>query len=450
MDAARVRVLRRSCAPKSFPCPQCGTPGRRKDTHTRPVRDIAFGQVALIEVTVGEYRAACDCCKTFRSHVEGVEPRAEYTNRVRDAVIDRLLEDGMSLHRLRQAMHRDFLLDLSEGFLYDCLDWKVRQTDMPGYRQWTLDHFSGTLCIDELHLGHRTLLLATDPLGDFPVAFALVRANDQDHMRRFLNNLKSHGFWPRVVVTDGSNLYPTVLAELWPNARHQSCVFHVIKDINAHVFDALRRLRRKLAQKRGRKRRRGRPSKNQQRDRKRQGPTRKEQAHFVWKHRHLLVTRPEHLDGRQRLRLSQMFRHLPQSRMLRDFVLAIYRLFDPEQSPHQSRCRRAALVNDPQYRADPDLAEALGMLVPEKFDRMMTFLHSPVARRVRTNNHVERTNRRLRHFEKVRYKWRRRRTIVRFVVLALDRWQNRRIANEHNAATQDRKPRGQLPCEQAA
>jgi hypothetical protein len=44
---------------------------------------------------------------------------------------------------------------------------------------------------------------------------------------------------------------------------------------------------------------------------------------------------------------------------------------------------------------------------------------------VRTNNHVERANRRLRYFEKVRYKWRRRRTIVQFVVLALDRWWQR-------------------------
>jgi hypothetical protein len=450
MDAARVRVLRLSCAPGSFPCPRCGTPGRRKDTHTRPVRDIAYGEVVLVEVTVGEYRSACPCCKTFRSHVEGIEPRAEYTNRVRDAVIDRLLDDGMSLHRLQQAMRRDFLLDLSDGFLYDCLDWKVRQTDMPGYRRWTLDHFSGTLCIDELHLGHRTLLLATDPLGDFPVAFALVRANDQDHMRRFLDNLRNHGFLPRVIVTDGSNLYPALLAELWPNARHQLCVFHVLKDINAHVFDALRRLRRPLARKRGRKRRRGRPSTNRQRDRKRRGPTQKEQAYFVWKHRHLIVTRPEHLDGRQRLRLSRMFRYLPQSRMLREFVLRVYRLFDPEQSPHQAACRRAALVKDPRYQADPDLTKALRLLGPEKFDKMMAFLHRPQAERVRTNNHVERTNRRLRYFEKVRYKWRRRRTIVRFVALALDRWRNQRIVTDHNAVTQERKPHGQLPCKQAA
>ncbi len=440
MDAARVRIRQQRCAPKSFPCPKCGTPGRRKGTHTRRIRDLAYGEIVRIELTVGEYRAACGCCKTFRAAVDGIDARAEYTNRVREAVIDRLLEDGMSVHRLQQAMRRDFLLDLSDGFLSDCLDWKVRQTDMPGYRQWTLDNFSGTLCIDERHLGHRTLLLATDPIGDFPVAFAVVRANDQDHMRGFLNNLRTHGFLPQVVVTDGSNLYPTLLAELWPNARHQLCVFHVLKDINTHVFDALRRLRRRLAQKGGRKRRRGRPSKAQKQARARQGKTKKEQAYVVWKHRHLIVTRPEHRDGQHRRRLSQMFGYLPALRTLRAFVLRIYRLFDPEQSPHQARCRRAALVQDARYQADPDLSAALGLLSAEKFDKMMAFLHRPEAQRVRTNNHVERTNRRLRYLEKVRYKWRRRRTIVRFIVLVLDRWRNKRLAQGQNATHEQKTP----------
>lgn len=436
MDATRVRIRRQSCAPKTFPCPHCGTPGRRKDTHTRPVRDLAFGEVLIIELTVGEYRAACDCCKTFRSHIDGIEPRAEYTNRVRQAVIDRLLDDGLSVNRLRQSMQRDFLLDLSAGFLSDCLDWKVRQTDLPAYRRWTLAHFSGTLCVDELHLGHRTLLLATDPLGDFPVAFALVAANDQGHMRRFLNHLKAHGFSPHVVVTDGSNLYPAVLAELWPDARHQLCVFHVLKDINGHVFDALRRLRRRHAATGGRKRRRGRPRKN----RTRRGPTRKEQAYSVWKNRHLITTRPENLDGRQRRRLSRMFECLPALRGLRAFVLQVYRLFDPEQSPHQAACRRAALVRDAGYQADSDLAQALAMLTAEKFAKMAAYLRRPAGERVRTNNHVERTNRRLRQFEKVRYKWRRRRTIVRFVILAVQRWHHRRLAEEQGGEAHERRP----------
>jgi hypothetical protein len=427
MDAfqPRIRVVHRQCAPKTYPCPHCRKTGRRKQVHTRLVRDIAYGEIVVIKLEVGEYRARCSCCKTFRSQMPGIEARAEYTNRVRDAVLDRLLDDSMSMERVRQAMQRDFFLDLSTGFLYDCLDWKCRQLDLPGYRQWTLKHFSGTLCIDELHLGRHILLLATDPLSDFPVAFALVDANDQEHMRRFLQNLKNWGFTPQVVVSDGSNLYPKLLAELWPDAQHQLCVFHVIKDINTCVLDGLRRMRRQRAHPGKTKGRRGPLSKAQKRAQDRYRATKRKQAYFIWKHRHLMVTRPEALSGRDRRNLSRMFVVLPALRRLRRFVLMVYGIFQPELSTRQAAGRWANLVTDPEFLADPDLARAIAMLPPEKFEKMIAYLQSPVAQRVRTNNHVERTNRRLRYFEKVRYKWRRRRTIVRFVVLALERWRQR-------------------------
>ena len=48
-------------------------------------------------------------------------------------------------------------------------------------------------------------------------------------------------------------------------------------------------------------------------------------------------------------------------------------------------------------------------------------LNKTVSRRVRTNHHVVRTNRTIRFFEEVRYKWRRRKMPVRFVVLRLER-----------------------------
>jgi hypothetical protein len=45
---------------------------------------------------------------------------------------------------------------------------------------------------------------------------------------------------------------------------------------------------------------------------------------------------------------------------------------------------------------------------------------------IRTNNHVERCNRVLRYLEKVRYKWRRRRTIVRHILLQFENWMKRK------------------------
>jgi transposase-like protein len=388
------------------------------------VRTIAYKQVVYLEITAAEYYARCDCCKTFRSHPKGVEPRCHYDNEVREAVLARLVEDGMSIQSLRKALKRDFLLDLSEGFVYDCVHRRVEELDMAEYRQWALEQFRGTLCVDELHLGRYTLLLATDPLRDFPVAFALVEKNDQAHMRRFLGNLRQHGFSPEVVITDGSDLYPAVLAELWPEARHQLCVFHIQQDINDHVLDAVKRLRRELSRRgnRGRRRKRGRPNRSQRAYRKRRKQTLKEQAHFVFKNRYLLVTREEKLTDAQRKRLRQMFEYLPGLRTLRTFIRRTHALLELDQSEHQAWCRRAALVANLTFQTVPELAKALAMLEPARFAKMVAFLKSPAAKRLRTNNHVERANRKLRYFEKVRYKWRRRRAIVRFVLLAIDRW----------------------------
>jgi transposase-like protein len=112
--------------------------------------------------------------------------------------------------------------------------------------------------------------------------------------------------------------------------------------------------------------------------------------------------------------------------VLRQFVDRVVRLFDPGQSEHQARCRRAALLRGEAFAAVPELRQVMEMLSEEKFAKMVAFVHSPAAQRVRTNNHVERVNRQLRYLEKVRYKWRRRRTIVRFLVLAFDRWRQQR------------------------
>ena len=93
-------------------------------------------------------------------------PKADYGHTVRQAVLDRLREDGRNVERTREARKRDFLLDLSCGDIDDCLDWQLRLLNLPEHRRRTLENFSGILCLDELHLGRFTLLLATDPSSE--------------------------------------------------------------------------------------------------------------------------------------------------------------------------------------------------------------------------------------------------------------------------------------------
>ena len=426
MEAIQPRVVHayRQRAPKKVPCPHCGTLARRKQKLHRTVRGIAYQRILIVHVVTAEYRARCSCCRTFRTQVADIEPKAKYTNSVREAVLDRLLEDHMSLERIQAALRRDFFLELSAGFVYDCLRWKLQQLDHADYRNWTLAKFSGTLSIDEIHLGRYTLLLATDPLSDFPVAFALVSHNDQDHMGRFLRQLRDHGFHPRVVITDGSGLYPALLAQIWPAVEHQLCIFHVLQDINACVLDAVRRLRKQWARQAGRRRqRRGRPRDGAASRRRRAV---KEKSLFIFRHRYLIVTRREHLTPRQRRDLITLLEYLPALRRLRRFVDQVHKLFERAQTLEQARQRYHDLLGQPDYAADPDLARALAMLTADKFEKMIAFLRSPVGLRLRTNNHVERTNRQLRHYEKVRYRWRRARTIVGFVLLSVHRSWHRR------------------------
>ncbi len=432
------------CAPKKAPCPSCGKFGRRKRIlPPRKVRTVAYKAVAFLEITAGEYQARCVCCTTFRTTPEGVLPRALYDNKVRDLVLDRILDDGLNVERTLASLRRDFLLDLSTGFVYDVLRDRAAQLDLAEHRRTVLEHFGGTLCVDELHLGRFTLLLATDPLADLPVAFALVDRNDQDHMRRFLKNLKTRGLNPTVVVTDGSSLYPAVLGELWPGADHQLCVFHAIRDINKLILDAVRRLRNAMKRRgqAGRKRKRGRKTKKARAAVARRGPSVKEKAHFVFKRRYLIVKRREDLSEAERDDLTRMLGYLPELAVLRRFADRIYWLFDTPKDFHQASCRRAAILRDPAFRAVPELVKALEQLDAERFPKLMAFLNGPAHRRVRTNNHVERTNRLFRFLEKVRYKWRRRRTLVRFVVLTLDRvWDGRTPAPAK--ATDCPRPRG--------
>ena len=150
----------------------------------------AYRQEAWLDVRYAEYKARCSCCKSFRCWPLDVPQKADYDCSVRQAVLDRLLQDGLNVQRTLAAMRRDFLLELSEAFVYGCLDWQLRRLNLPEHRRLCLQRFSGILCVDELHLGRFTVLLATDPIADEVVGFAVVKVNDQAHMRRFLLGLK--------------------------------------------------------------------------------------------------------------------------------------------------------------------------------------------------------------------------------------------------------------------
>lgn len=323
-------------------------------------------------------------------------------------------------------MQREFLLELSTGFLYDCLEYAVRKFDGAEFRAKTLSEFSGSLCVDEIHLGHRVVLLASDPISDHPIACALVSKNDAAHMLRFLQNLKNHGFSPETVISDRSPLYPKTITEVWPEASHQLCVFHAMSEVNDHVLDAVRDVRRALKPKRIKKGR-GRPKK---RNRVRINKLKEQRAHAdrLFRRRHLIVTKRSNLTTKDRSTLDELLSLSPTLGILRSFVDDLHDLFAVRRSKDQAWKIWRRMRRHPSYLGNEHLRTALEVLRKENMVKLLIYLDRPVSTRskIRTNNHVERCNRVLRYLEKVRYKWRRRRTIVRHVLLQFENWMKRK------------------------
>ena len=111
------------------------------------------------------------------------------------------------------------------------------------------------------------------------------------------------------------------------------------------------------------------------------------------------MTRQERID------LATMRSCLPELKVLRNFVDRLVILFEEGQSEVLARGRHTALVVNRHFLGVLELATELEMLATEKFVKMIAFLKSQVCRRMRTNNHVERVNRKPRYEEKSRYKW---------------------------------------------
>jgi transposase-like protein len=410
-----------SIKPKHYPCPQCGKKGKRKHVITRRLAHVAaLHRRSWIVADVGVYQARCACCKYFQAAIPGVPYRGRYSLEVRNTVANALIRDRMPYLSVVRKMQEDYLLTLSLGYVHACFLWAHEQINLETHWDFVRTHFSGVLCIDEVHDSGRTILFATDPLGDFTVSFKVVDTNDQAHMDRFLQALKDRGLKAEVVITDGSPLYKDSLQRYWAEVEHQLCIFHVIKEVNKLILDGVRAIKNRLKRQgnKGRKKRRGRPTKQAQRRSQGRGRmSKKQQATFIWEHQYLIVRKEDELSKQDKEDLALLFQLAPALKLFRQFNQQFYRLFEKGITKQCARSRRTRLVNHPLYQANAFLAKALKKIGKDKFDKMIVFLGWENGQR--TNNHVERNNRVFRMMQKTRYKRRKTYTIEKALELEL-------------------------------
>lgn len=267
------------------------------------------------------------------------------------------------------------------------------ETISTDYLDKALADFSGYLAIDEVYDGPFCVLSLVDNRRYNRLAFRVLDHDPtQDDVRDFLKDFKGQldkrGLKVRGVTTDGSSLYPEVLKELWPDARHQLCAFHVIKEITKAVLHALAKLRKEMAAKIPTLPR-GRPGKKQQplaREAKRQ----QQRVADLFENRYLFVR--HHLTKAQRQQLWRLTRGLPHLRRLREIMDEVYRLFDRRRKTQTAVQKLAKLRR--RVRRFKALGQALNKLNSPNLEKALEFLDDKLLGS--TSNAVERGNRRFR------------------------------------------------------
>ncbi|MBV8894341.1 MAG: hypothetical protein JO266_20595 [Acidobacteria bacterium] len=186
-----------------------------------------------------------------------------------------------------------------------------------------------------------------------------------------------------------------MLKELWPQARHQVCEFHILKEITKEILHALAKLRKEMTAQIP-KQPRGRPRK-ENRGQAWLIAWQKKQVAELFEHRYLFVR--HHKSAAQQKQLRQLTYGRPQRRTLRKIMEEVYRLFD-------RRCKTQTALKKLQrlrrrVRRFKKLGQALQKLKSPNLEKALEFLDDKLLGA--TSNAVERANRRFRKAQKSIY-----------------------------------------------
>ena len=287
------------------------------------------------------------------------------------------------------------------------------------YIDKALAEFSGYIAADELYDGPFCVLFIVDNHQFNRLYYEVLDRNptNEDMIRffkRFKHMLDARDLTLKGITTDGSPLYPEPIAEVFGPIEHQSCQFHIIKEINKAILKAVTQVRRELKQKKI-KRQRGRPCGKEAKRIARKNKRIQEEIADLFEYRYLFVKHT--LTHKEKNILQRITRGFDQLRTLRSIMDEVYRLFD-------RRCRMDTALEKlaklrRRVRRFTKLKETLKKLWSPNLEKALTFLDDSLL--PATSNAVERANRRHRKMQKSVYRVRTRNHISQRIAIDMQR-----------------------------
>src|SRR4051812_24479719 len=163
------------------------------------------------------------------------------------------------------------------------------------YLDWALDGFSGYIAADELYDGPFCVLSIVDNRAFKRLCYEVLD-HDPTHgdirafFQRFQAALASRGLHLLGITTDGSELYPQPIAEVFGAIEHQVCRFHILAELNRAVLHAVAQVRKHLVAQKPMLSR-GRPSTPEAKRKVRRRRHLERKSGDLFAHRHLFVKR---------------------------------------------------------------------------------------------------------------------------------------------------------------
>ena len=243
--------------------------------------------------------------------------------------------------------------------------------------------YDGPFCVLSLVDNHSFKRLAYRVLEHDPT-----QQDIREFFGPFKARLDTRGLKVLGLTTDGSPLYPAVIQEVFPEARHQVCQFHVLKEINQAVLHAAAKVRKELKVQQPALPR-GRPS-QARRAQARKAKRIQQRIADLFDHRHWFVQR--HLTVAENKTLRRITRGLPHLRTLRRIMDQVYQLFDRRCRTETALAKLASLRR--RVRRFKQVGRTLNKLFTPNLQKALTFLDDRLL--PATSNAVERGNRRFR------------------------------------------------------
>ena len=419
------KLVARSRNYEHRPCPLCGKSCPRDRIFTRTLHDLGDpvgGRPRDIRLTYSQHH--CTRCRRFftADMSDLAAPKARYTHRVVALAVRSVVEDGLPYQVASWHLWRDHRVFVPFATIQNWVEAggkKAADRIRGDYLDWALDGFSGYIAADELYDGPFCVLSIVDNRAFKRLSYAVLD-HDPTHrdirafFRRFRAALTDRGLTLRGITTDGSELYPRPISEVFGAVEHQVCRFHVLAELNKAVLRAVAQARKRLAAQQP-KLCRGRPVTPEAKRTVRRRRYLDRKVGDLFEHRHLFVRR--HLTPGEQRTLRRITRGLPRLRALRRVVEEIYRLFD-------RRCRtETALRKLARLRAQVGRCKGLGPIFKklESSDLEMALTYLDDRLLGSTSNAVERGNRRHRKMQKTVYRVRTSATISGRIALDMFR-----------------------------